>query len=253
MHLYHQDGKPCYKVPYADPKRGMRKSTLADAKKLNLLPSVTTVLNILDKPGLNNWLQDRVLESALTLPRRKEESDKSYMLRIKQDSKEISTLARDEGTRIHNALESGFNGQKYDSRYSRVVDRTMQATYKYFNQYSGWMAEQSFAHKLGYAGKVDLRNFAKIPQSCVVVDFKTKEELKPKMAFDEQCMQLVAYAHGLNMPNARLVNIFVNYDGETVFHEWDELEKERCWNMFKACLELWKLQKRYNPVIKVAA
>jgi hypothetical protein len=58
-------------------------------------------------------------------------------------------------------------------------------------------------------------------------------------------MQLAAYAHGLEMPKARLVNIFVDYDGNTIFHEWQEEEIARAWEMFCLILKLWKLQKRY--------
>ncbi len=32
-HWYDADGKPAYEVPYADPSKGMRPTTLADAKK----------------------------------------------------------------------------------------------------------------------------------------------------------------------------------------------------------------------------
>ena len=53
-HWYKQDGSPCYEVPYADPKKGMRSTTIRDARKLNLVPSVTTILQVMDKPGLRS-------------------------------------------------------------------------------------------------------------------------------------------------------------------------------------------------------
>ena len=92
MHLYNRNGKPCYEVPYADPKKGMRASTLADARKINLVPSVTTIFDVLNKPALIYWQQDRVLESALTMTRNEGESDQDFIARIKHDSKEISCL-----------------------------------------------------------------------------------------------------------------------------------------------------------------
>jgi hypothetical protein len=93
MHWYNQDGQPAYEVENKS-KGGMRPTTLRDAKQLNLVPSVTTVMDIMDKPGLNVWLQDRVLESALTMTRIFGEPDKAFIARIKQDSKELSTLAQ---------------------------------------------------------------------------------------------------------------------------------------------------------------
>jgi len=45
----------------------------------------------------------------------------------------------------------------------------------------------------------------------------------------------------------------VDYDGNIVIHEWTTIEVGRCWKMFKTCLELWKLQKRHNPKMEIAA
>lgn len=243
MHLYDKEGKPVYEVPYSNPKKGMRKTNLRDARKLSLVPSVTSVLDILDKPGLNIWLQDRVLESALTMTRNEDETDKVFIARIKKDSKETSLLARDKGSAIHDALESVFKGRVVTKEYRGIANKVHGDVITHFGQDDFWEAEQSFSHEIGYGGKVDLNN----KEINVVLDFKTKEIMKDKMAFDDQCTQLAAYCEGLKMPDARLVNVFVGYDGKTVFHEWKNEEKERCWNMFKACLELWKLQKRYNP------
>ena len=52
-HWYTQDGKPMHWVDKADGK-GTRNTTLRDARKLNLLPSVTNILKLLNNPELNN-------------------------------------------------------------------------------------------------------------------------------------------------------------------------------------------------------
>ena len=52
-HWYTQTGIPMYTIVGKNGKE--RNTTLADAKKLNLVPSVTTVLSLLAKPGLENW------------------------------------------------------------------------------------------------------------------------------------------------------------------------------------------------------
>jgi len=56
VHWYTKDGEPAYTIERADGK-GFRNTTLRDAKKLGLLPSVTTILGVAAKPGLQNWLQ----------------------------------------------------------------------------------------------------------------------------------------------------------------------------------------------------
>jgi hypothetical protein len=53
-HWYSLDGKPCHTVPNKDGD-GTRTTTLRDARKLQLLPSVTTIIGILDKPQLTKW------------------------------------------------------------------------------------------------------------------------------------------------------------------------------------------------------
>lgn len=247
MHFYDTDGNPAYEVPNKS-KGGMRPTTIRDARALNLTPSVTTILNILDRPGLNIWLQDRVLESALTMTRNPGEPDKAFIARIKHDSKELSTLARDEGSRIHDSLESVFKERVVDRQYLQLCEKVKASVCEYFGTQDGWIAETSFSHSMGFGGKADLNN----KTINVVADFKTKEEFKldakgniSKMAYDEHCIQLAAYAQGLNMGNARLVNIFVDYAGNTVFHEWGKDEITRAWNMFVLILKLWKLAKNY--------
>jgi hypothetical protein len=65
-HWYKKDGSPAYTTIG---KTGERATTLRDARKLGLLPSVTTINGMLSKAGLDTWKQQQVLLAALTLPR----------------------------------------------------------------------------------------------------------------------------------------------------------------------------------------
>ena len=51
VHWYGQDGSPQYTVTAKDGQQ--RPTTLRDARKFNLVPSVTTVLKVAAKPGLD--------------------------------------------------------------------------------------------------------------------------------------------------------------------------------------------------------
>ena len=53
-HWYLRDGTPYHEVERADGK-GMRSATLRDARKSLAFPSVTNILSILAKPGLDAW------------------------------------------------------------------------------------------------------------------------------------------------------------------------------------------------------
>jgi hypothetical protein len=95
-HWYTREGAPQYTVEAA--KGGQRNTTLRDARKMNLVPSVTTVLNVAAKPALLAWMQQQVLFAALTLPRRPDEPEKEYIDRIINDSKEQGRSAADVST-----------------------------------------------------------------------------------------------------------------------------------------------------------
>jgi len=57
-HWYTKDGTPAYTTIG---KTGERPTTLRDARKEGLLPSVTTINGQLSKAGLDTWKQQQVL------------------------------------------------------------------------------------------------------------------------------------------------------------------------------------------------
>jgi hypothetical protein len=99
-----------------------------------------------------------------------------------------------------------------------------------------WNCEKSFAHPSGYAGKCDLYS-----EEGIVVDFKTKESLKNAAVYDEHILQLSAYAHGFNMPDARCAIVFVSED-ETQIHEIDQDDLQKGWKMFQCLLSYFQLK-----------
>ena len=76
-----QSGQPVYEVPMKS-KEGMRPTTIADARKCDLCPSVTLILGAIDKPGLNAWKARQLLEASLTLPPRAGENLDDYAKRV---------------------------------------------------------------------------------------------------------------------------------------------------------------------------
>ena len=103
-HWYTRDGLPMYTVP--SKKDGSpRNTTLRDARELNLIPSVTTILNVAAKPGLTAWLQEQAILAALTLPRDEDEPESVWLKRVVQDSKQQGKDAADKGTEIHEAIQ----------------------------------------------------------------------------------------------------------------------------------------------------
>jgi len=235
-HWYTRSGDPMYTVLGSNGKH--RSTTLRDARSRNLVPSVTTILNVAAKPALIAWMQRQVLLSALTLTRQDEETDGSFIERVMVDSKELGKAAADAGTDIHNSIEDFWTGRQI-SRHFEHVKATNDLLRETFGEQE-WIAEKAFGHSLGFGGKCDLHC------PVAVVDIKTKEfERGDKIdGFDDHLMQLAAYSQGLNLPDARCANIFVSrtVPGLVVLKEWTREEIDKGWAMFIRLLEFWQIK-----------
>lgn len=238
QHWYKRDGSPCYEVEAV--KGGMRPATLRDARKLDLVPSVTGIIKCAAAPGLEIWKQQQVLHAALTLPQIAGETEGDYLSRIMRDSREQGKKAAERGTAIHASLQGFYQGEDIPG-YEPHVFATVDAIEKLSKGLS-WVAEKSFAHVLGFGGKVDLhsRNF--------VIDFKTKEfdEDTKLEAYDEHAMQLAAYREGLGVQGARcaIVYVSVSVPGLVRVAEITPDEMQRGFEMFMSLLSFWKAKNR---------
>jgi len=249
-HWYTKAGEAAYEVPKASGS-GFRPTTLRDARKLGLLPSVTSVMSIKAKPQLQNWIVRQAVMSALTLPRLDGESDDAFLSRVEQDRQAQARAAAEEGTRIHAAIEMHLLGQPYDAAYTAHVRGTMDALAG-IDSGAVWRPEKAFASFMGYGGKVDLHSAgtARHPDG-IVLDFKTKDfsdgdKLKP---YDEWAVQLAAYAYGLELERADRYSVVVSRDnpGLVWVHAWGRDSMDNHWRQFAHMLELWKLDRRYEP------
>jgi len=239
QHWYDREGKPAYTVIA---KNGVpRPTTLRDARKLNLVPSVTTILNVAAKPALEAWKLNQMMYACLTLPRVEGETEERFIERIVKDSKEQARKAAERGTNIHGVIESFYEGIYLAEfmDYQMGVDKAMQAQFGT----PEWATEKSFCNELGFGGKVDLHS---TQGKGIVVDFKTKEFTDPNSvdAYDEHAMQLAAYRVGLGIPNARCANVFISVTepGLVKVVEWSEEKMDRAWNMFQALLTYWQVK-----------
>ena len=78
-HWYTQEGDPMYTIIGVNGKE--RNTNLRDAKLLNLVPSVTTVMDLIAKPSLENWKINQALNSAISLEQEEGESNGSFIYR----------------------------------------------------------------------------------------------------------------------------------------------------------------------------
>ena len=251
VHWYRvEDGGPQYTVKAKDGSD--RSTTLRDARKMNLVPSVTTIMRVAAKPGLDVWKNEQLLLAALTLPRLDGEDEKSFIARVVADSKATGKAAAERGTRVHESIERWYSGDKH-VEHPDICLGFEESVFEHFktHPFQPWETEKSFAHPLGFGGKTDLFTYPNEHAPVgIMLDAKTKE-FGPDddvPAYDEHLMQLAAYRMGVGMPHARCANVFasVSQPGLIKVHEWSEEDLQRGWKMFQALLSFWQLKNKFG-------
>src|SRR5215472_7381204 len=102
-HWYQRDGAPLHSVPSL--KGEPRPTTLRDARKLGLLPSVTNVLGVIAKPELVEWKMTQAVLAALTLPRNEGEELGVFAKRVVEDAQSQVRGAAEFGSAFHAGAE----------------------------------------------------------------------------------------------------------------------------------------------------
>ena len=251
-HWYKPDGTPLHQVPKADGS-GLRDTTLADAKKLRLLPSVTGITDIVAKPALMNWKAAQVAAAAFENPPTGDESAEYFAERVIAASQQSVAGAADLGSRVHDALEKlltvGTDGVPADMwAYVEPVIAWKKASGITYNEIETVLVNV----EVGYAGRCDVlgRDAKGAP---VVIDYKTRKT-KPKQPckpYDTQGMQLAAYAvahYGEDMlPQVKAWNVYISTTevGRVEGYQHESLLPH--WEAFKAAAILWSHIKGYDP------
>ena len=253
-HWYYRDGVACHEVPMKSRPNEMRSTTVADARKLNLLPSPTNIINVIDRPELNAWRESQAVLAALTLPRNPMEGDDDFAERVVQDAKSQVRDAADRGQKIHAAIETYLC-------YGDV--RPDESVRDLFMPFVDWadknieeviVAEQTLVGP-NYAGRVDLK--ARIKDvGLAIIDFKTRKPYKGKFsAYVSDGLQLSAYQmadsyqQGKNDPDTRRVSVFINsLEAQAPHvHVWPAEDDNPSFVAFLAAFEIWQYQKNYRP------
>mgnify|MGYP006402117801 CR=1 FL=1 len=252
------DVLPRHYVEMATRPGEMRPTRITDVRRMwgdnrAVVPSVTTVMDVLGKPALQNWKIDRHLESAwqILLDTNKYSFDTSlkYMNEVKRQTEIAMDAAPKAGTDFHNSIELYFNGEldKGHEHYNlcekvqaEIMEKTGCTSEAIFN------TEVSFVDG-GYGGQCDL-HVSDVHEDWII-DFKTKQtadKFKPrKMVYDEHYMQLSAYSKAIIGDIDRSANVFVCLENDAIdFHEHKKEDLIKGWMMFDCCLELWNLKNR---------
>jgi ATP-dependent exoDNAse (exonuclease V) beta subunit len=238
-HYYQPDGTPVFTVPNKS-KGGERPTTLADAKKLGLLPSPTTILKTLAKPALEAWKIEQAVLACLTSPKLEDESLDAFVDRIlstdREQDQERDAAAR-KGRSIHHALQvllrDGVNltdWQEYTlpvCAQLRVLGRPI-------------ATEKTIVTEL-YVGTTDL--LLENDSEIWVIDFKCTRNI-PNAPYREHRLQLAAYAGGLGntgQKRVRCANVYIGTlnPGEVKVCDLGDWSNDlRCFNLL---VDFWYL------------
>jgi hypothetical protein len=260
-HWYLPDGTPYHEVPRAD-GNGTRSVTLRDARKVNALPSVTNILSVLSKPGLDAWKQEQAIMAALTLPKRDDESLDAFARRVVTDMSEQVRSAADLGSAVHAAIEVYL--QTGEPPENPDILRLFEPVKLWIDEHIeriGLVEAVAVHPEFGYAGRIDLVAKLKSTGTWAVIDFKT-QKMKPdkkgvfQAAFYETWpLQLMAYFRALNHAGEcsrrleDIASVVINSVEPTPVQVkiWPRDEHEPFWQAFHCARELWCFTKGYRP------
>ena len=218
---------------------------LRRAKKENLVPSVSTVLDLADKPGIRKWRDTMGHEEADAYARE----------------------AAEEGTRIHDLLTSVVRdnaGQEIAGvEPMNASDRDLlQPVCQWLDYNIDWSKPEDIHTELsrvdpaGFGGTIDLI-FRDIKGETVILDYKTQKpkagKMKPHWDYAEQLAgyHLIAGVRGfLFTASDRHISLMVSRDPEQPgigVKEWSAPERQRALESFEGFFQSWKARKNYYP------
>lgn len=270
-HWYTKNGQAMHRVPGKTVAE--RDTTIADARIMGLLPSVSGITKMWANPGLDRWKQDITIESALKFAIQSAygemDEDKLYS-EIRAESNKVAGAAADLGVKIHAAIESALRFEKWENQSVELADGKLVELKELVGPALDKLEElgikivetekvvTSLSH--GYAGQMDVSYVD--GDVAGVLDFKSTKT-KPTKKIDVrqgQSMQIAAYHHACwsskdkphFQPNHQGINLYISTTeiGRVDVVKYDAAELAKQWDGFLACLTLWRLQNNYDPRTK---
>lgn len=222
--------------------QGEHATTLRDARVLDLLPSVTTILKIVDKPMLDEWKIETALDAYIKWPHLGKQNAIEEMRKISRDAADLGSL-------IHAAIEQGFRGNRLGTTDMRIA-HIVRGFWQWYGTsgLSCEQAEHSFVNEvLGYTGTIDFEGT--LNGEPVIIDFKTEEAEKlSDFSYHEPeyPLQLAGYDLGVGQNRKRMtLKISRTVPGLVGSKVWPDNERwERAWEHIWGA---WQEMKRYWP------
>lgn len=254
-HWYTKTGQAAHTQPTKSKgaKNPTRPTTIADAKKLGLLPSVSSILKQAANPALDRWKAQQIIKACFNCPPIGDEDFETYSRHILEKADKERDEAANLGTAIHAAIEGYYTGKPYDQFLNQYVIPAIEKV----DSLGITIVEQEFVvtSSHGYAGTTDLA-FTQ-GRYCGILDFKSTKTTpeEPVLVKQGHAAQIAAYhvaywskSSYIN-DNTKGYNVYISttepgrvdvveYDAATIRNEFD---------YFLACFDIWKHRYGYNP------
>lgn len=197
-HYYTIHGQLIDRVPMKTKPGEYKDTTVTEARALNLLPSVTTLLQVMAKPAVEKWKMEQVALAASTHPY---DGSDYWHKTIANKGNEIAGAAADAGTEVHQWVSALLGGRQATSRNFLWSKSIAEYVVKWLdlNGYQVIETEKTFVNEdLGFAGTVDLtvRHRGRTKRLDIKTNSFKAEKDCPEYA--EHRYQLAGYAFGAN-------------------------------------------------------
>ena len=151
-HWYDQTGARIETVTGA--KGQQVKPTVVHARKLELVPGVTTILRAANREALNTYREQQILAAVKANPQRPSEPDSDWFTRVLDASHEHASSAADLGGELHARIEAGLPDPTCEDPVVlsalTELDRAVPG-----GRYA-WLCEHPTVSRYGYATRADL-------------------------------------------------------------------------------------------------
>jgi len=269
-HWYTLDGNAAHSQPTKTKgAKPTRPTTIADAKRLGLLPSVSAYTRMLAAPHLERYKMLEVAKACYACPPSGDESYDDYARHILDQSSKDGSGAAEVGTQVHAAIDLYFTDtaaynscpdiQCQDGSVVPADSFVLPAVAKLKGMGLSVDKTESIIVNAayGYAGTTDM--IVTKGERCGILDFKTKRthEGEPVVSGDTHCMQIAAYHAAYwgaddGEPigvNAVGYNVYISTTeiGRVDVVEYSRDELLDGWQAFKSCCTLYRYIKKFDP------
>lgn len=229
-------------------------SRFYDIDGIGRLPSVTTILSVISKPGLMNWQSKQGALKAINVMQKVLEKSPFIHDAIKaelgesffRDGNSLAAEAADYGSQAHAIIEGILkgDGEPWPQPTTPAQVNNAVTSFLRWKERTDFNVIKTesivFSKKFGYAGTVDA--IGKTSDGITLLDWKTSKRIYP-----EYSLQTIAYKYAAEeMAGERIDNVMIcrfGKDGSFESYTVPALQHPNLFDSFMDAKRLWEWQR----------